>query len=502
MADNLQSTLFAAPTKGMVTAKPLLNLDPLEAQLILNYDIQAGYLQRRWGLQTLSKPGETAVPCGFAAFDTTKGIAFIQWGTTLLVNFIDWVTPAYSTLASVANSINCRWVNFKGNILMCAGSSHYRYDGTSLTAIWTTPPVAYSLGIYQKRIYMGNTGKFYYGAPDSYTGTLKSYDTTSLDMSGDIVFVGGVDGFIGGVRQTVLGVVDSTGKVLFFQGEYPGSTSWILVGRHQIPIPQTAFQTVSYIRGNPVITTAEGLIDLNALFQTGDIPSSNITLNLKDQFQLNAATFTQGSYDWKQNVFTFGMAITLPQFGYSALPVMYRYNPDLKAWSIAIPSSSHELYNTNIFPTMGLGSYNVNHRFMGKLAGSNYLAVAKWNAVNLDDETVAAAHSAFTSAVYHAYKADDMTTNRKMARFVRPITQQAATAVLTGTCGVLSDFQAISVPMGTGTVLSGAMSGGKQNVSVTSEGFYHAPYLTGISSGSNDIRYLGSMMLWEKGSKL
>jgi hypothetical protein len=149
------------------------------------------------------------------------------------------------------------------------------YDGTSMTNIAVTGVTATTLwgcNTFKGRVYywQEDAQSFWYPAAGAYQGAL-----TEFNLSGQITQGGSLTQMVSWTLDSGSGIDDlavfifSTGEVLVYQGDDPGSASaWSLVGRFQIGEP-LGIRAHAKVGGTEIILTRDGYIDLAAALKDG-----------------------------------------------------------------------------------------------------------------------------------------------------------------------------------------------------------------------------------------
>jgi len=190
-------------------------------------------------------------------------------------------------------------INFGGYLFICTGafSSIYTtgfathglvrigpptgaggsFTSTDVTPQLTTDSGLYSnyilgtVGAYKNRLYMalgpsqadGNiVQKILYGNANQVAGAIDAanvYDVSCLTKNGGrIIFADSVTRQEGALSQSLFCVVTENGEVLVFQGSYPGSTTWEMVGYYVIPKP-LGKRAFFYVGSSLYIITISGI---------------------------------------------------------------------------------------------------------------------------------------------------------------------------------------------------------------------------------------------------
>jgi len=191
----------------------------------------------------------------------------------------DPASASSSSLASGLGSDDWQYVNFNGYLVLCNGVDAVRtWEGTTLAAPGYTgvsPSVLIQVEAYKSRLYFVEVGKakFWYGAVGAVTGgALTAFDIGQIARSGGyLMAVGSWSQDSGDGKDDLFVAVMSTGEVLIYQGDDPGST-FALVGRYQ-GVPPIGRRCLARVGGKLVILTQTGVLPVEALLQGGTITS-------------------------------------------------------------------------------------------------------------------------------------------------------------------------------------------------------------------------------------
>jgi hypothetical protein len=277
MVDTARSATILPPVLGWNTKDPISEMEESYAVEAINFFSDGGSVDLRKGTTSFAQTDTT---------DSTKVLTLgefnAQDGTKHLVaqdNISE--TYIFSTAGATVNSLidagfpvaSPTWtVNFRNRIWFPITTA-----GTSYLATWNGSAFNVALGItgvtvttlrtpttYKNRIYFiqASTATMWYLGVDSITGAATSFDFQSLfKLGGKLLFIGTVqqnnlDG------QVYFAAISDQGEVLLYQGDYPGSTTWSLVGQFYMP-PAIGARSFIYWGANLVIMTYQGIILLS-----------------------------------------------------------------------------------------------------------------------------------------------------------------------------------------------------------------------------------------------
>lgn len=186
-------------------------------------------------------------------------------------------------------------LNFAGRIFLKGAESTddvYDWTGTGdFTASGFTGPsgddkLLRRIASYKSRLYFTASGSasIWYGGVNAITGTLTEYDFSTLLMKGGTLwFIGSYSGNYYSPQELFV-VISSEGEVLLWQGDYPGSISWNMIGHFFIPQP--ASNRAFFNWGTDIlIITKEGLLSLsNVLGTSGQGSYTYLSENIASVF--------------------------------------------------------------------------------------------------------------------------------------------------------------------------------------------------------------------------
>jgi len=134
--------------------------------------------------------------------------------------------------------------------------------------------------VYKNRIYFaqratapgpsypfsGGTLTIYYTeATNTITGALTSFDLSSLfKLGGYLAFIGTITRAKNFQEDSLFVMVSNRGEILIYEGDYPGSLTWRIIGQYFIPTPagENAF---FYFGADIIITTIQGAFSINTI---------------------------------------------------------------------------------------------------------------------------------------------------------------------------------------------------------------------------------------------
>lgn len=515
MADKLYPKLFPAPTGGLNLADPLYLLPETEAPFLQNFFPETQYLRRRKGVRFLVNAVDSGLltsPLGYGRitgyyrFGTHNILSIWNPSAIGLVDIPDGGTATLLGGGYVSGFQNTplHAVEFKGFVILAINFTVAKFDGTTYTSLYGTSgcPI---VGTYRGRLYYANTiGQIKYDAPDSIGGTLKTYSVERyLKMSPSEppvpVFVGAINGFRGGIGESLFAAIYSTGEILVFSGEYPGSTTWQLVARYEVGQIRMEYAVVKVLSDYWVVTD-NGIFSLNDLCQSQQALGRDhfVTSKVRPIFDLAK----QGIWNWGLNKPTviegdrmFLMRISVPDIvgaygdGWLVINIdtkaatIFKYPPEASPETDAIAIASNGCY---VFPTPGQSS-----------AGKK-VSICQFEYGDSDLGSVIQ-----NLAVAHAFSDCGDYANAKTAQFLRPMISAPHSSIIQG--AIDSNFR-------TSSVYPSQIALGSSDPSVDvgacgGHGCYIRPRISirgdsGASNAETHARYYGSLLLYSKGGKL
>lgn len=280
----LQKTWLPPPFAGQRDDIPTIAIESPNAQLIQNFNLQLGSMRLRFGdkfhLRTTS--GASDLVANITNYGDTKLIAVVADGST--TKWYD-VTTAVSLLHSEATSTNpVASVNFGANTYFFSGTNWtlggVYYDGTT----WANGPYTFTpyttmspfLGTpHKNRLYLLDLGSlnFGYSPIDALTGVMQTVDLSTVVKrvpQAAVKWVG-----ISSLQisdnlssKSFLCYITKLGEILVYDGSYPGSSDWSLVGQFILPPLIPGAGPIDYL-GDVLLLTTLGVVSLRQLFVEG-----------------------------------------------------------------------------------------------------------------------------------------------------------------------------------------------------------------------------------------
>ncbi len=282
-----QVVALPPPYKGQYDRIPVVSIqDPGYCESLTNFNSYSGKLSLRNGDAYYCKPiadhfASTTI-C-LANYNNLTQIAVTVRGGTG-TSTIEWWNVSTSTPSLMHSDTGpdpgaagtMTTLEFGNCIFFLAyymnGVNAYRYDGTSWTTGSFTGPVRPTLGCsHRNRVYLAEDGtsQVRYGNVDAIAGSTTSVDfKTVTSRGGHIIAILSLSISDSNSASNLLALIFSSGEILAYDGSYPGSSDWRLVGRFQIPTPLGYKATIAF-DGDILVQTQAGIVSLKDLFTKG-----------------------------------------------------------------------------------------------------------------------------------------------------------------------------------------------------------------------------------------
>lgn len=277
------SLTIPPPVNGWNTKDPISQMDPLYAVELENFfpnagtvDLRNGYRQHATGVGS----ARVHTVCEYVQEDGDRFLLALQVTAGAVTAYDATSAGAASSIIGAASLVGdmINYVNYRGSIFFKEeeNSDVYYWNGTgNLTAAAFTGPggddkLLGKLTTYKNRIYFSSiTGtSLWYSGLDAITGALTEFSLSSLfRLGGRIQFIGSTS-LSGSFIQEVFVIISDQGEVLLYQGDYPGSTTWGIVGRYYIP-PPAGRRAFFYWGQDIIVITAQGLVALSKVINAG-----------------------------------------------------------------------------------------------------------------------------------------------------------------------------------------------------------------------------------------
>jgi hypothetical protein len=322
--DNTNLKIIPAPTGGWNTRDPIHAMPETDAIELVNYFPQAATVVNRGGSTKYCDVDDlfggthsTAYFFQIFGLENSSGafiIALVNDTYSTGARYIyrcNTATGVWSDItaslapAAPANSPPYDSCVFRGRLFIVGWSVNISIAGTgdATASSWTGPAAALlNVTSYNRRLFFTENGtqNIWYAGIDAITGALTQYDISSLLTGGGTPIAIGSTSKQGTSNQNLFVVVSNKGEVLVFQGDYPGSATWGVVGRYFIARP--AGRCCLCYRGASLhIITERGVIPVNTLLAGdtevgGDYKTSSAKID--DAFIDASDVIAMGTRNW------------------------------------------------------------------------------------------------------------------------------------------------------------------------------------------------------------
>lgn len=312
------STTISPPTGGWNTRDPISGMDPQYAVEMENFFPDNGTVNLRNGYAfTGTFAVDTAVFLQpFKAGSIDKLIAIAANKTFYDVS----AAGAAVAVGSFANGFDpCFFCQYRSRIFAtdATGLDDVQvWDGGGggfVAAAFTGPggddKLLGPMCSYKSRLYfaersgatVGNLS-VWYGGVDFVTGALTEFPLSSIFRTGGyIIFIGSVTRAKDFSEDELFCIINSEGEILLYQGDYPGSLSWGILGRYFIPKP-LGDRAFFYVGNDLMIITRQGVFSMRTVMagdnfsgQQSGLFSSALTSIINSAFQSAVLSYFNGN---------------------------------------------------------------------------------------------------------------------------------------------------------------------------------------------------------------
>lgn len=261
-----------APTGGWNARDSRDAMPPTDAVKLINWIPRAGYCETRRGCISFATGlgGTVETLIAYRGASSQKLIAGAD------ANLWDVSSGTPSSLKAALTSNNWNGAHHSSKLVLCNGADTPQvYDGATVTDLVATGPTLTTLwGVnnYKGRMFYWakNSKTFWYAAAGAYQGTLSSFDLSTISRQGGYIMqmvtwtIDAGDGV-----NDLAAFILSTGEVIIYQGDDPGSAnSWALVGVYSVGEP-IAIRGHARVAGTEIIITKDGYLDLGKAINGG-----------------------------------------------------------------------------------------------------------------------------------------------------------------------------------------------------------------------------------------
>ena len=277
-----QSLTIPPPVLGWNTKDPLSTMDQTYAVEVINYFSDGSTVDARKGYTAYATGIGGGVPVPLL-------IEFpLQNGTRKFVAVSGGYRPfnISSSGAGVDLSTGGTFIGgpsgivFRNRLFIKDNTGVYdviSWDGAAaafVNAAFTGPggddKLLTNISVYKNRLYFcGKDLSVWYGGVDAITGALTQFDFQSVFTQGGFLYFAGPVNKSGDTNQEYFAAISSTGEILIYQGDNPGSATWGVVGHYYMP-PPCGFKAFFYWGSELVIITFQGVVLLNSVINARD----------------------------------------------------------------------------------------------------------------------------------------------------------------------------------------------------------------------------------------
>ena len=286
-----------APVGGINLRDSFATMDPSYSPWLINADAENGYVAARPGIiNYVSGAGVGTHPGSFIALGSFSSSplgdyklygwyrpsdAFAQSQIIdLAAGTVAFTTPSKTPSAVTAYSFASHtffMTNYETN------NDNTIFDGSSWSAVNLTGGLAPSYFIvgYKGHLYGAGASLAYgwHSTIGGIAGATNAEDLTNFfETKGYIAFIAPFSSADGLTNDVFLAFGSSSGEILVYSGENPGSSTWSLRARFKVGKP-LGYQAWIPYNNDALLLTETGLVSLRSLFTTGYSAEINNTLS-------------------------------------------------------------------------------------------------------------------------------------------------------------------------------------------------------------------------------
>ena len=275
-----RSIIVPPPVNGWNTRDPISQMDPLYAVELENMFPGDGVVSLRNGFRYHSKS---------IGSSTVFSLASLEYGTVSKLIAVSSTGVVYdaTTASAAATDISggvtfatdyCMIRKFRDRLFikpLISNNDVYHYTGTGNIALsaFTGPDTGagaddkalYTFGSYRSRLYFAQADvpSLWYGGVDAITGALTEFPLRAVLTKPfvNFAYVGGLTYQGQAAIDDALCVISDSGEGLLYGGDYPGSATWSLIARFEIPPPMSVWGFAN-IGSNLVALTQQGIVSI------------------------------------------------------------------------------------------------------------------------------------------------------------------------------------------------------------------------------------------------
>lgn len=450
-----QITTIPAPVGGWNARDPLAAMPPSDAVELINMFPDSRSVKKRNGYRRVTTAAGSGNIETLINFDEADGgKTLIACGSdnkiyTVTTGSVD-NTASETTKVGTPTITEQRWqyTQFGSHVIMVNGTNAplYIYDdsGTvkysasnSASAAFTAPgggtlSDAVNISSYKSRVYLvpKDSQEVWYGGVDSTAGALTKFDLQyELSLGGHIVYAGSATRNIGATMQNLWFALSSEGEIFAYQGDYPGSATWSVVGQFFIPKP-LGRRSVFHLGADAHIITELGIVPLSTVLSGQQTGGKYAVLTDKiDREFVEAAKYYGSNEGWE--------AVNYPRGNFLLINVPVAANSEFKQYVMnTITGAWCEFYNITSC------SWALHD---GKIYfGSNNGAVYEADYGTNDNLTATSGGVAILARGMFAYNHFGRPHSKKHFKQIRPLIQGLDTVSLSYKWN--TDFKNITIP--------------------------------------------------------
>lgn len=383
------SATIPPPVNGINTKDPISGMDQLFALEAVNFISKNGGVELREGSRYHSKD-VTYNPSIVTDIVMALGVISNNLGANRLIAFgsgfflatsnihnavaYDATTPGsaapiYTGGAVLEKAAPCIAMTvFQGKIWYPASGVNLfikYWDGASATETNVAVPIndVRLIFNYKNRLYYTRRKSIYWGGVNAIAGFVigDTYDVASLLSYGGNIIYGGDMSRGQAQSDNYMILVSDTGEILLFQGEYPASPTWSIVGRFKIPQPCGARAFVKY-GSDILVLTVQGVVSILDVIQ-GNQVINFLSDNIGDYFS-DFSSIVNYNYGVTAPIGAYFSGVWWPDRGW----IVFTYVADLQ-----------DIINGEPYPTMRMIVYDTKNSSWWRWDGINAYSLAVLN---------------------------------------------------------------------------------------------------------------------------
>lgn len=306
-------TELAIPSRGFSTRYPLAKMPPEFCAWLCDYEIGAGYLESRKGIQPKIL-ADTNFSVGHCSHPTNPDLVIdVDTYATGVVGYYNPKTAArgtyggWTSAGGVSYKARTAAIN-KKVFFFFEGQQPAIFDGTNAANTGLTGPTLANvvfgvtfkghLWVFEHKSQVG----WYHPTINGVAGALTSQDFSPYTQENGIIMCAFGFTLSSGLQsQNLFAVVFDSGEVLVYSGDYPAGT-WAQIGSGQIGAP-LGYQSIIKANGDVYVLTRNGVTSMRSLFTLGSDGLEQATISTEiEKFWQQAvrdidATDTATGYD-------------------------------------------------------------------------------------------------------------------------------------------------------------------------------------------------------------